>query len=211
MLIHQQECFYITVTDRLAVVSVNIQDLITFLQGNAYQFLQVLTGNSGKHRFCRTESICTAISNILPPTAPWIVFYLLHHSRFQWVLMNIPEQGDKIFYTVNWLTSESVQEQMSVAFVFLIKVMSICHSDYLYDIADVLFTFLYQQMNMVAHQAICIERTKRRKLNLVFVTPVYQPSEYGNHLLIISFILKNVLSIDTTQHHVVDSRFALLP
>ena len=54
--------------------------------------------------------------------------------------MNIPEQGDKIFYTVNWLTSESVLEQMSVAFVFLIKVMSICHSDYLYDIADVLYT-----------------------------------------------------------------------
>ena len=53
--------------------------------------------------------------------------------------------------------------------------------------------------------------SKRRKLNLVFVTPVCQTSENGNHLLIIPFILKDVLSIYTTQHHVVDSRSALLP
>ena len=54
----QYESLHITVTDRLFSVSVNIQYLPVFLNGQADQFYQIFPGNSRKDRFsnCSTDS-----------------------------------------------------------------------------------------------------------------------------------------------------------
>ena len=76
--------------------------------------------------------------------------------------MNIPEQYHKIFDAVYGLAPEPVLEQMAVSFVFFVEIVGISHTDSLHDFTDMLFTFLDQQVDVVAHQAIGIEYAQWR-------------------------------------------------
>ena len=66
-------------------------------------------------------------------------------------------------------------------------------------------------MNVVAHQAIGIEKTEWWQLQPLLVIPVSQSSEDGDHLLVVLIVLKDILTVDASEHHVVNSRTALFP
>ncbi len=57
----------------------------------------------------------------------------------------------------------------------------------------------------------CIECAERRKTNSLFIIPFRLCSKDGCHLKKILIILKNVLTVDASEHHVVDTCSALLP
>ena len=91
--------------------------------------------------------------------------------------MDIPQQGNEILNGVNRLTSEPVLKQVTVTLIFLVEIMGVCHGYSLNDITDVLFTLLYQQMELVAHQAIGIEHTEGRKPYPLLIIPLRLPSK----------------------------------
>ena len=73
------------------------------------------------------------------------------------------------------------------------------------DITDVLFTLLYQQMEVVAHQAIGIEHTEGRKPYPLLIIPLRLASKNGNHLHVVFLILEDVLTVNAPEHHMIES------
>ena len=65
-----------------------------------------------------------------------------------------------------------------------------------------LISFPDQQMNMIPHQAICI-----KLISACFLIPFQQTDKE----LIIFFVIKDLLLIDSSQHDVVDLLTALFP
>ena len=63
---------------------------------------------------------------------------------------------------------------------------------------------------MIAHQAICVEYAERRKTMPFLVIPFRLSSEYGCHLLVVFVILKDVLTVNASEHHMIDACSAFL-
>ena len=122
--------------------------------------------------------------------------------------MNVSEQDNEILDAVYGLASEPVLKQMAVAFVFFVEIVGKSYTDSLHDVTDMLFTLLDQQMNVVAHQAIGIEKTEWWQLQPLLVIPVSQSSEDGDHLLVVLIVLKDILTVDASEHHLVNTRTA---
>ena len=72
---------------------------------------------------------------------PSQIQYIIHNSCFQWILVNVPQQGHEILKAVNRLTSKPVLKQMTTTLVFLVEIVGVCHADSLHNITDLLFLF----------------------------------------------------------------------
>ena len=60
---------------------------------------------------------------VFAPAAIFIVFYLSNNTSFDWVLVNVTEQGGEIFDVVNGLTFETFLEEVTIATIFAIIVI----------------------------------------------------------------------------------------
>jgi hypothetical protein len=70
------------------------------------------------------------------------------------------------------------------------------------NLSQILFPFFDQKMNMIGHQAICVHRIAANVLVLL---------QQGKEPLIILFILKYLLLIDSTEYDMIDPCAALFP
>ena len=73
--------------------------------------------------------------------------------------MDVSQQHDKVFHTVNRLALETVLEKMSITTVFPIKIVCVCDTQLFNDLTNCLCTLAYQQVDVVAHQTVGIEGT----------------------------------------------------
>jgi hypothetical protein len=64
-------------------------------------------------------------------------------------------------------------------------------------------------MDVIGHQAIGIDGTSRRQIFVVVVDRVDLSSEQIQKAFIVIDIVENVLTIDTSEHHVIDARSAV--
>ena len=62
---------------------------------------------------------------------------------------------------------------------------------------------------MIGHQEIGIDGTSRRQIFVVVVDRVDLSSEQIQKAFIVIDIVENVLTIDTSEHHVIDARSAV--
>jgi hypothetical protein len=122
--------------------------------------------------------------------------------------MDIPEQDDEILHVVNGLAAKSVLEEMPIAFISLVEVGCISDANSFSDATDVFTLFLYQEMDVVAHQTIGVDGAERWKALPLFVESLYQSSEYQYHLAIIYRILEDVLTINSPEHYMINTRAA---
>jgi hypothetical protein len=64
-------------------------------------------------------------------------------------------------------------------------------------------------MDVIGHQAIGIDGTSRRQIFVVVVDRVDLSSEQIQKAFIVIDIVENVMTIDTSEHHVIDARSAV--
>ena len=83
--------------------------------------------------------------------------------------------------------------------------MGISCSDTMNDWSQFLCRLPDKEMDMVCHQAICVEITSRGKLFpyiINWMNHVPKDVQEANRILI---LLKNVLPVSTSHHHVIDA------
>ena len=64
---------------------------------------------------------------------------------------------------------------------------------------------------MVAHQTIGVEGTIRHKKQSLLVASLRQTFQNGDHQHVVFIVLKDILSIDTPEHYMVNASSAFLP
>ena len=119
--------------------------------------------------------------------------------------MYIADQCDEILHIIDRLTLETILEKMSYALVPLIIIDGVRYGYGLHDRAYVFLCFPDKQMHMVGHQAIGIDQAGRREWQPSLVCGVDSMMEQLDELEIVVRIIKDILPINTSKHHVIDA------
>jgi hypothetical protein len=64
-------------------------------------------------------------------------------------------------------------------------------------------------MDVIGHQAIGIDDTSRRQIIVIVVDRVDLSSEQFQKAFIVICVIENILTIDTSEHHVIDASSAV--
>ena len=100
---------------------------------------------------------------------------------------------------------------MTVAPIFSVVIIHIRTSQTLYRFADTLLTLSYQQMEVVTHKAIgVIYAVRAAWVPIVIITFANSVQSYDK-LVIIFDILKDILMINPSHHHMIDASSRGLP
>ena len=124
--------------------------------------------------------------------------------------MDVTEQGGKVCHIVNRLRFESIFEQVPVATVLAVIIEHIATGNALDSLTHGLSALTYQQMQMVRHQTIGIISTFAPAWCPFVVVTKTHSVECRDELEIVLFIIKYLLVVDTTYHHMVNPRSRLL-
>ena len=120
--------------------------------------------------------------------------------------MDITHQGNKVFHRIDRLTTKAVLEEMAITLIFFVEIIRIRDAESFHDRTDVLFLFTYQKVYMIAHQTIGINDTKGLNCNAILIITFSKSLKTNYHLKIIFIILKDILTVDTSKHDMIDAR-----
>ena len=114
--------------------------------------------------------------------------------------MDIPKHGNQIFLAVYRLRPIPVLKQMSFSVVLGVVSVHKAAADPAKDLIEP-FLFLFdQKMDMVAHQAI--------RIQLKAADELYVPKNRQEFFIVLP-VFKNLLSVDSPEHNMINSAFAL--
>jgi hypothetical protein len=145
---------------------------------------------------------------VFPPAAPSIFVHYLNQPGLNRILVYIPQKQHEVVFIVYRLAPESVLKHGPQMLIFFVIVPGIAHTDTLDRSQRVIF-LPDQKMDVIGHQAIGIDGTLRRQIFVVVVDRVDLSSEQIQKAFIVIDIVENVLTIDTSEHHVIDARSAV--
>ena len=152
----------------------------------------------------RSENVA-GIDNILPAdefavAAKFVFIYSFAQARLHRILMNIPKHGKQIFLAVYRFHLISVLKQMSFSVVLDVVPVHKAAADLAEDLIEP-FPFLFdQKMDMIAHQTIRIQLKAADELYVI---------ESRQEFFIILPVFKNLLTVDSPKHSMIDSALTL--
>jgi len=122
----------------------------------------------------------------------------------------IAEKGEEIGIVVDRLALEPVLEEMSEVDVFLIVTLGVRDTNPFDDGRQGFGGLFDEQVDMVGHQTVCVEETAGRQRFARVIGRKGHHKEQLRETAVVFFVFKDVLPIDSAEHHVVDARPARL-
>ena len=138
----------------------------------------------------------------LAPTAILVVFDSLYNAGLDRILMYIPEQHCEIGHIVDRLRLETLFEKVAVASVFAVIIVHVGAGNALYCLAHALIALANQEMEMVGHEAVGIIGAVAAAGGALIVIPHPHTVEGCNELVVVFLVLKDILVVDASHHHV---------
>ena len=115
--------------------------------------------------------------------------------------MYISQQYGEVGHVVDGLALEALFEQVSVATVLPIIIVHV-GTCYAFDgLSHSFFAFAYQEVEVVAHEAVCVITATPATGVAFVIVPNAHPVEGIDELVVIFLVLKDILMIDAAHHH----------
>ena len=148
---------------------------------------------------------------VLLPAAPFVIRSILHDARLHGVLVDVAQQRREILHVVAWLALEPFLKQVADALVLLVVVIHIAARQALYHLRNLPVLFHHQQVEMVRHQAPCVDcASANGQQTSVFVVLERQVRKNIHKPSAVLIIVEDGLTVYPSHHHVVDAIAAFL-
>ena len=120
--------------------------------------------------------------------------------------MYISQQYGKVLHVVDRLALEALFEQVAVATVFPIIIVHVGACYALDGLSHSFIAFAYQEVEVVAHEAVGIIAAVTATSVALVIVPNAHPVEGVDELVVVFLVLKDILVVDASHHHVEYSR-----
>ena len=142
---------------------------------------------------------------VFTPTAVGIVLDVGHDASFHGILVDVTEEGGEIVHVVYRFAAEAFLEEMAAALVLAVVVIDVSVSDAFESLADGFFALANEQVEVIAHEAVCVVGATLSDGRAVVIVYKAHAEETVQEEEVVLLVLENHLMVDTTHHHVVDS------
>ena len=161
--------------------------------------------------FCGTDwQDAGHVRLIFTPTGPGVVSHVGNYACGDRILVDIPQQRGEILHIVDRFALETILKEMARVLIMLVEILCIGYSDAFHGSCQPFVQLSNQQMYMIRHQTIGVYDAMRRQRFPVLVFRKCLLFHQTYELPVVLARLEDVLPVDTSQHHVVNSRSALL-
>ena len=120
--------------------------------------------------------------------------------------MDVSQKCKEVGIVIDGLTAKPILKNGTHMLILLIIMPSISHSKAFHHRGESFLLLLYKEMDVVGHQTIGKDDAVRWQRPMAFVFRMRQPSQRFEEGLIVVDIIENVLTVYSSEHHMIDAR-----
>lgn len=185
-----------------------LQTLYVIAQRVVDPLFQFLERNPIQYRMCIAylkDWLDSAI--VLAPGTKVVVLNVLYNAGLDWVLVDVAQEHREIGHIVDRLALEALFEQVAIAPVLSIIVIDIAAGNALDSLSHRLFSLAYEQVKMVGHghEAVGIIGAVAATGVAIVIVPDAHTVEGIDELVVVFLVFKDILMIDASHHHMMDT------
>jgi hypothetical protein len=116
--------------------------------------------------------------------------------------MYISQQYDEVLHVVDGFALEALFEQVSVATVLPIIIVHVGTCNAFDGLSHSFIAFANQEVEVVAHEAVGVIAAVTATSVALVIIPNAHPVEGIDELVVVFLVLKDILVVDASHHHV---------